>query len=166
MILRLILTRHAKSDWSKPGQDDFDRPLNPRGRRDAPRVGEWLASRGYRPDHVLCSAAIRTRETTDLLLSTLGAQPEIRYRAGLYHADADTMLTELRAGGGTTLLMVGHNPGIAEFARLLVHDRPPHPRFADYPTAATAVIDFALPGWGEVGPGLGALRDFVTPDDL
>lgn len=166
MTLRLILTRHAKSDWSEPGQDDFDRGLNHRGRRDAPRIGRWLASRHYIPDQVLCSAAIRTRETMDLALAALGAEPDIRYRAILYHADPETMLGELRQARGQTVLMIGHNPGIAAFAGALVHDRPQHVRFDDYPTAATAVIDFALPGWAEVGPGLGAIRDFVTPDDL
>lgn len=166
MTLRLILTRHAKSDWSQPGQDDFDRPLNHRGRRDAPRLGDWLASRGYRPDLVLCSAAIRTRETMDLTLAALGAEPEIRYRAALYQADADTMLEELRQATGQVVMMVGHNPAIGDFAHHLVHDRPLHERFDDYPTAATAIIDFALPSWAEVGPGRGAIRDFVVPDDL
>ncbi len=166
MTLRLILTRHAKSDWSQPGQDDFDRPLNHRGRRDAPRLGEWLASRGYRPDLVLCSAAIRTRETMDLTLAALSAEPEIRYRAALYQAEADTLLDELRQATGQVVMMVGHNPGIADFAHRLVHDRPMHDRFDDYPTAATAIIDFALPSWQEIEPGLGAIRDFVVPDDL
>lgn len=166
MTLRLILTRHAKSDWSEPGQDDFDRPLNHRGRRDAPRLGLWLASRGYRPDLVLCSAAMRTRETMDHALSTLGAEPEIRFRANLYQAGPETLLSELHGATGGTVMVIGHNPGIADFAHALVHDRPMHDRFDDYPTAATAVIDFALPGWADAAPGSGAIRDFVTPDDL
>ena len=168
MTLRLILTRHAKSDWSHPGQDDFDRPLNHRGRRDAPRIGGWLASRHYRPDTVLCSAAERTRETLDLVLPALGPgpAPAVALRHDLYHAEPDTILAALATAQGQTVMVIGHNPGIAALARALVHDRPAHPRFEDYPTAATAVIDFALPGWSAVGPQGGALRDFVVPDDL
>ena len=60
---RLILTRHAKSDWDDPMLDDHDRPLNKRGQRSAAELGEWLHSRGYEPDEVLCSTALRTRET-------------------------------------------------------------------------------------------------------
>lgn len=166
MTLRLILIRHAKSDWSEPGRDDFDRPLNRRGRRDAPRIGAWLASRRYLPDLILCSPAQRTRETLNLILSTLGAKAEVRHLPTLYHASGEEMLAELRRATGQTVMMVGHNPGLAAFAAALVHDRPRHARFADYPTAATAVIDFAVPDWTEVAPGSGALRDFVVPDDL
>lgn len=166
MTLRLILTRHAKSDWSQPGQSDADRPLNRRGQRDAPRLGLWLASRGYLPDLVLCSTAARTRETLDLVLTTLGSAPEVRHLPSLYHAEPEAIQAELARAAGKTVMVVGHNPGIAAFAQDLVHDRPLHPRFDDFPTAATAVIDFALPTWAEIGRGQGAIRDFVVPDDL
>jgi phosphohistidine phosphatase len=166
MTLRLILIRHAKSDWSQPGQPDHDRPLNDRGRRDAARLGVWLASRGDRPDQILCSTATRTRETLDHLLPALGDAPEISFRDSLYHAAPPVMLAEIGKATGQVVMVLGHNPGIAELARLLAHRPAQHPRFVDYPTAATTVFDFAVETWAEAGPGRGALRDFVVPDDL
>ncbi|MBW7922178.1 MAG: histidine phosphatase family protein [Rubellimicrobium sp.] len=166
MTLRLILTRHAKSDWSGGAQDDFHRPLNAHGRDEARLVGDWLLSRGYLPDTVLSSPARRTMETVEHLAARLGRDLQADPVSGLYGADAGTILDALHGAQGNTVLLVGHNPGIAHAAALLVHDRPPFPRFADYPTGATAVIDFALGGWADIAPGTGALRDFIVPDDL
>ncbi|MCC7321241.1 MAG: histidine phosphatase family protein [Rubellimicrobium sp.] len=166
MTLRLILTRHAKSDWSAPGQEDAERPLNAHGRDEAGQIGRWLSSRGYRPDLVLSSPAQRTVETMEHLLAALGAEPATRIEPALYAAGMPALMATLRAVEGQTVLVIGHNPGIADLAAALVHDRPFNPRFADFPTGATAVIDLALPGWDGIAPGLGALRDFVTPDDL
>lgn len=166
MTLRLILSRHAKSDWSGGAQSDFERPLNPRGRDEADRLGAWLRSRGYLPDTVLCSAARRTEETAERILAVLGGGRVPQPLAALYGADPGTILEVLQGAAGETLLLVGHNPGIAQLAAALVHDRPAHPRFGDYPTGASAVIDFALPGWEALAPGRGALRDFTVPDDL
>jgi phosphohistidine phosphatase len=166
MTLRLILTRHAKSDWSEPGQDDYDRPLNHRGRRDAPRLGRWLTSRGDVPDLILCSSAERTRETCDLIVAALPGPPQVRHIVALYHASPEIILSEIHKAEGRIVMVVGHNPGIGALAGALLHQLPTNPRFRDYPTAATAVIDFGVDGWAAVHAGGGALRDFVTPDDL
>ena len=166
MTLRLILTRHAKSDWSSPGQPDHDRPLNARGRRQAPLIGAWLASRGVVPGEALVSDATRTAETAALILPGTGATVAATLVPRLYHADPDTMLAVLRTALAPVVLMVGHNPGIAEMAQALAHVAPTHPRWHDYPTGATAVIEFALPDWAEAAFGRGAVRDFVVPDDL
>lgn len=171
MTLRLILTRHAKSDWSGGAQSDFDRPLNARGQAEARALGEWLRSRGYLPGKIIASAARRTVETAELLAPLLDVTEPLDRREALYQADDDTFLAALQGetisdGGPQTMLVVGHNPTIAHVARSLLHDHPRHPRFVDYPTGASAVIDFALPQWAEIGPGTGALRDFTVPDDL
>lgn len=166
MTLRLTLTRHAKSDWSGGAQDDFHRPLNARGREEARLVGEWLLSRGYLPDAVLSSPARRTMETAEHLLAVLGSTVAPQPLSGLYGADPAAILEELHGAEGAKVLLVGHNPGIAHLAAALVHDQPLHARFADYPTGATAVIDFARESWAEVTPGSGALRDFTVPDEL
>lgn len=167
MTLRLILTRHAKSDWSGGAQDDFHRPLNARGRDEARLVGDWLRSRGYMPDLLLCSPARRTLESAERIAAALGAPVEPVPVAGLYGADGEAVLARLHeVQGAATVLLVGHNPGIARLAAALVHDRVLHPRFADYPTGASAVIDFALGDWRDLAPGAGALRDFTVPDDL
>ncbi|HQY45284.1 MAG TPA: histidine phosphatase family protein, partial [Paracoccaceae bacterium] len=89
---RLILTRHAKSAWDDPTMSDHDRPLNGRGRRSALELGEWLQSRGYEPDQVLCSTATRTRETwATVAVAPLEVTPHIDYLDALYHASPDLM---------------------------------------------------------------------------
>jgi phosphohistidine phosphatase len=167
MTLRLILIRHAKSDWSVKGQSDHDRALNLRGARQAPEIGDWLASRSYIPGQILCSDARRTRETLDLILPRLGADAaRVLHLDSLYNASADQMLAHLHKASEAVVMMIGHNPGIADFAGQLSHVPPRHQRFADYPTGAVTVLDFNVPNWAEVTMGSGAVRDFVVPDDL
>lgn len=158
---RLILVRHAKSDWSME-LDDHARPLNKRGLRSAKALGEWLRSKGYLPDEVLCSTATRTRET----LAGLGVEAATEFDRALYHAPASVMLETLQAARADCVLMIGHNPGIAAFARALPARAPAHPRFADYPTCATLVVDFDSPDWSSLTPGSGRVLDFVVPREL
>ncbi|MEM9795435.1 MAG: histidine phosphatase family protein [Pseudomonadota bacterium] len=154
--MKLILLRHAKSSWSDPWQDDHDRPLNDRGRRDAPRIGGWLRAKGHLPSLTLCSTATRTRET----LATLALPPHgTRFRDDLYHAAPATILTLARAQSTACLLIIGHNPGIAEAAAKACRTPPRHPKFDAYPTAACTVIDIS-----ESWPG--TLQGFVVPADL
>ncbi|HHW33106.1 MAG TPA: histidine phosphatase family protein [Paracoccus solventivorans] len=162
---RLILTRHAKSDWDDPTVPDHDRPLNARGRRSARALGDWLASRGYDPEEVLCSSSRRTAETwdcaADAVFETL---PVLRIEPALYHADPATMLRVLQSATAPTVMMIGHNPGIAAFAAMLPAQPPLDPQFRSYPTAATLVVDFQAEDWAEVQPGQGSVRDFVRLD--
>lgn len=159
---RLVLMRHAKSDWSHE-LVDHDRPLNGRGRRSAEALGNWLRGNGYLPDAVLCSTARRTRDTLDRLNLP---EAQTRFERRLYHAPPQTMLDVLKEASGDTVLMVGHNPGIAGFAVDLVASPPAHPRFADYPTCATLVVDFALEEWDMLKTGTGAARAFTIPREL
>ena len=118
---RLMLLRHAKSDW--PDVPDRDRPLAKRGRRDAPVIGRWLHDHGYLPDAVVCSAARRTRETWELLAPELGGSPSVTFEPRAYAASALTLLYlvgELPAASRTALL-IGHNPAISELATSLAH---------------------------------------------
>lgn len=162
---RLILTRHAKSSWDDPELSDHDRPLNARGRRSALELGDWLASRGYDPEEVLCSTALRTRETWEGVSSAiLEVRPNINFEAGLYHASPDQMLAMLRKAVAPTVMIIGHNPGIAEFAAMLPARAPVDPDFRRYPTAATLVIDFQTDAWAEIQPGEGSVLDFVRFD--
>jgi len=161
---RLILTRHAKSAWDDPSKLDHERPLNRRGRRAALELGEWLHSRGYEPDEVLCSTAQRTRETwTTAAAAPLEVTPKVSYVDALYHASPDTMLAVLRAATGDCVMMIGHNPGIAAFAALLPAQLPHDPDFLRYPTAATLVVDFDAGSWGGIEPGRGSVLDFFIP---
>jgi len=161
---RLILIRHAKSAWDDPLLRDHDRPLNPRGIAAAEDLGQWLASRDYRPDEVLCSTATRTVETLQGLAPAFDpALPEPRLLPALYHAAPDVMLAVLRKAEGSCVMMLGHNPGIAEFAGRLPARPPADSDFIRYPTAATLVVDFEIGDWAEVEPGRGTVLDFHVP---
>jgi phosphohistidine phosphatase len=160
---RLILTRHAKSDWDHPEPDDHERPLNGRGKRAARELGEWLASRDYVPDEVLCSNARRTAETWEIVAGALPGTPKVKHLAKLYHATPGRMMEALKMARGRTVMMLGHNPGIAAFAARLPARPPAHPDFARYPTAATLVVDFQIADWSEVEPGAGSAMDFFLP---
>src|ERR1700728_4797505 len=162
---RLVLLRHAKSDW--PDVADHERPLAKRGRRDAPAVGRWLGEAGYVPDAVVCSTALRARETWELasgglLAAVPGASPVVRLEPRVYDESVLGLLMLVREfpPEWRTALMGGHNPGLAELAAGLT-DPPPDPPPA-FPTAAVAVL--ALPGpWSDAGPGQAKLLTFRTP---
>ena len=113
---RLILLRHAKSDW--PDVPDMERPLAKRGRRDAPVVGRWLRGHGYLPDTVICSVARRTRQTWKLVAPELGGSPSVTFEPRAYAASALTLLYLVRELPGTcwAALLIGHNPGIEDLA--------------------------------------------------
>lgn len=161
---RLILTRHAKSSWDDPSTDDHDRPLNARGQRAALELGEWLHSRGYEPDEVLCSTAVRTRETWQRAVSApLEVMPAVRYLDSLYQASPDMMLTLLRRATGDCVMMIGHNPGIGALAARLPARAPIDADFRRYPTAATLVVDFEVASWADIQPGRGSVLDFFVP---
>ena len=162
----LIITRHAKSAWNTPASGDHDRPLNDRGRRAATALGHWLAEHGYHPDAVLSSDAARTRETWSLIAKSL-PQPDTAFLPDLYLAPSQSMLDALRKyGSGQTLLLLGHNPGIASFAQLLANKPPQHPRFLDYPTGGTTILEFDAANWNDVVPRGGRLKSFVVPKEL
>lgn len=161
MTRRLILMRHAKSDWDVL-QDDHARPLNGRGRKSAAALGSWMRQNDILPDQILCSSSARTVETCQRL--NLDLDPELD--VALYHATPEAMLTALRAAEGRCVLMIGHNPGIAALASDLVSEVPNHPRFRDYPTGATLVADFGIDGWGELILGTGQASAFVVPREL
>jgi phosphohistidine phosphatase len=166
MIKRLILIRHAKSAWDDPLVPDHERPLAPRGITAAADLGQWLASRGYIPDEVLCSDALRTRQTWDGMAPALPEAPTPVLKPALYHAGADVMLAVLRHATADTVCMLGHNPGIAEFAHRLVRHAPRNAEFQRYPTGATLVCDFGGIDWSEAGYGTAEPLDFIVPREL
>ena len=161
MTKRLILIRHAKSSWSDPFADDHARVLNKRGIASARAIGAWLAENDYVPQMILCSDAARTQETAELILPYFTERPKMRLSRRLYHAAPDTILELVRKESADVVAVIGHNPGVGMLANSLVHKAPDHPRFDDYPTCATAVIDF------EDGfAGKGVCTDFIVPRDL
>lgn len=167
---RLLLLRHAKSAW--PGVADHERPLAPRGRRDAPAVGRWLQSAGQIPDRVVCSTARRARETWQLAAAELGATPRVSFDQRVYGAAADGLLDLARetAPGARALLIVGHDPALQELTLALASTRAgdadalERVRFK-FPTAAIAVLEFTGT-WQGLGPGQAQLTAFVVPREL
>ena len=161
---RLILMRHAKSDWSH-GTDDHDRPLNPRGRNAALALGDWLRKQDLLPNAVLCSTATRTCQTCAGL--ALPDSTDVAHVAALYLAEPAQILDTLRqrAMGGTVLL-IAHNPGIANTAAALLKENPGRPGFDRYPSGATTVIDFEIDDWAALDWRMGKLHDFVVPKEL
>lgn len=171
-MLRLMLLRHAKSDWDHPGLADFDRPLAARGRDAAPRIGRYMAEQDLSPDRILCSTAQRAKETLALVLPHLTGNIAITLTSALYesHADRDYLDIIVQHGGtARALMLVGHNPATEDTAMALVGDGDPdalRSLRAKYPTAALAVIDFAAEAWSEIAPESGRLERFVTPRSL
>lgn len=165
-MLKLILTRHAKSSWDDPLLYDHDRPLTTRGTKSARAIGAWLMETGHVPDMVLTSSATRAQMTAELIAETLEFKGEFTVESGLYHASAETMLRHLRRMEMPSVLMVGHNPGIADFAGRMVTQPPDHIRFFDYPTAATLVATSTKSTWREVGFGEANPEGFVIPREL
>ena len=168
----LSLLRHAKSSWTDPTESDHERPLNPRGKRDAPGMGRFMRDHGLVPDLVLCSDSVRTRETMKLVLAEWGDRaPETRLDAALYLAEPNRILKvvgKVDAGVGHCLV-IGHNPGLHALALALADTGEPQALSdlsARFPTAALAVFDLKTESWSKVGPSTGRLRLFVTPRRL
>ncbi|GAA2026869.1 histidine phosphatase family protein [Catenulispora yoronensis] len=142
----LILLRHAKSDWPD-GVADHDRPLNKRGRGDAPHTGTWLVAEGRVPDRAAVSTAVRTRQTYALAAEAFAAEPEVVFLDELYGASPGEMLEVIRATpeSVTTLLVVSHNPGTQHLALVLADDTNPELAGkvqAGYPTNTATVLEF------------------------
>lgn len=170
--LLLILMRHAKSSWADAGLDDFDRPLNARGRQAAPVMAAALVGLELRPTLVLCSPAARTWETLQIVLETPGCgdwRAVARFEPSLYLADPATILSCLaeRATGCRQVLVIGHNPGLHELAVMLAGDGAPASLSAmarKFPTAAVAVVELpAAATWSSLQPRCGRLLAFITP---
>jgi phosphohistidine phosphatase len=165
---QLILLRHAKSAWPDDVADS-ERPLAPRGRRDAPAMGGWLRAAGHVPGLVLCSPARRTRETWELAQQALGASPPVSYEPQVYGATSAELLTLARqtAPDIGSVLIVGHDPGMQRLTLDLAGQESAALASvrAKFPTAAVAILAFSGP-WPDLAPGEARLEDFIRPRDL
>ncbi|MBU6443564.1 MAG: histidine phosphatase family protein [Alphaproteobacteria bacterium] len=171
---RLILFRHAKAVQSST-QGDHGRGLNPRGQHDAAAMGREMAARGLVPELILISSARRTTETWRLAAPELKAAPDVQVSDALYLAPPRAILALLREQGGSagTVMVIGHNPGLEEFAAELLG--PAAGRSEEirrgaldekFPTAAFAVLDCDIAGWNQLKRGSATLADFLRPRDL
>ena len=145
MMLDVLLMRHAKSSWKDPELFDHDRPLNDRGRRDAPRMAHRMLDAGLCPIRIVTSSARRTQETVERMLPTLGAI-DVEVSSALYHAEPATILSIAGSYEGTRgpLLIVGHNPGMEMVVSAVARTLTP------FPTAALAHIQLDAAGPADI----------------
>ncbi len=159
---RLLLLRHAKSDWSRPGLPDHDRPLNRRGLKAAPRMGRLLRELDLVPGLALVSTAVRARETARLALEAAGAPEDaLRLLPDLYGASPGDILETVSEEGGSAgnLLVVAHNPGMEDLVAGFADGWEP------FPTAALAVLSIRDGGWSDVS-SRGVLENVYRPREL
>lgn len=168
MSRELYILRHAKSDWESGATTDGERPLNKRGRKDAPRIGNWMREHYLYPGLVLCSPALRARETLDAVAEELQLPPErIRIVDELYMANLGTLLKILRdiPEDSDSIMLVGHNPGLDDLVAYLSHETLPLTESGKLMTTAT-LAHFKLPdNWTEL-EGKGELVEVVRPAEL
>lgn len=167
---RLILLRHAKSAWPD-GVADQKRPLAPRGQKAAPLMGRYMARERLIPDLALVSTARRTQDTWSLIASDLPKGIDRRDVAAIYEAPPNRLLEVVRDTDAKVrcLMLVGHNPGLQQFALALVGagEADAIRRLGEkYPTAGLTVFDFSLELWSDLHAGTGTLERFVTPKSL
>lgn len=164
--------RHAKSGWDDPALDDKQRPLNRRGIRDAPRMGQYMLSADLVPDLVLCSDAVRTRETLQLAMAGWPQPwPPVRYEAALYLAVPGALIACVQQVDRQveSCLLIAHNPGVHGLALALSGegDRRALGELAmGFATGALAVVDMDIDDWRDVAPHIGRLRSFMYPKAL
>ena len=158
----LYLLRHAKSSWKDVSVSDFDRPLKRRGRNGAKLIGERLRSENLAGVLVLCSPAVRARETLEIVKTHAGLKADERFERRIYEAslrDLVQLVSEI-PDDKAQALMVGHNPGFEELLAFLTGQA------RRVPTGALAKIQLGIDSWKEVRPGMGSLELFVTPKAL
>jgi len=158
---KLFLVRHAKSSWDDPSLDDIDRPLNDRGKNNAPEMGERLKKQGILPDLLISSPASRARSTAKKLAKKIGyAKNEIQINDGLYHGSDDILIDIVRNLPDTaeSVMLFGHNPGFTYFANQLCNIN-----IYNIPTAGVVAIDFPMDSWQDVEFGKGELVFFDYP---
>ncbi|MHA7154654.1 SixA phosphatase family protein [Arthrobacter sp. TMN-50] len=166
-LKRLMLLRHAKSDWPR-NVEDFERPLSSRGHRDAPLPGQWMVENGAVPDLILCSSALRTRQTCTWICHELGDKaPTPKLEEQLYSASATTILSLINhvPETVTSLLVITHLPGIQEVAMRLASVESNEGAVMDmathYPTSGLSVLQHDR-RWAELDGRDAVMTDFVV----
>ena len=156
----LYLFRHGKSDWGADYTTDHDRPLAKRGRKAAKAMGKWLRKTEQEPDYVLCSTAVRTRQTLKRAAKTWATSPEVAHTDVLYDAEPEEVVHLLRQLPiqAEDVMVIGHEPTGSAVLSLLIGEAA-----VRFPTAAIARVDFPILSWHQLDPGLGELIWFLPP---
>jgi len=154
--------RHAKSSWDDASLSDFERPLNSRGERAAPFMGKLMREKGFAPSVVTSSPAERAKQTARAVMGAADLTCELRFDDRIYEASPRTLLQVVSGIDDVhpSAMLVGHNPGIEGFIRLLTD------RVEPMATASFAVIDLKIDVWNKTADGCGSIRDILRPRDL
>lgn len=158
------MIRHAKSSWDDPLLDDFSRPLNERGKRDAPSMGQFLKKKGAKPDLILTSTARRTLETAKQIAEEVGYHKEkIKGNAELYHASPKKIVSILNGvkDKHSSIMLIGHNPGLTEFVNELMNQQ-----IANMPTCGVAACTLEVDAWQDAKWKMGKLLFYEFPKSL
>jgi phosphohistidine phosphatase len=165
----LLILRHAKSAWDTDAPTDFERPLSKRGRRDAPRVGRFLASEGLAPDYVVSSPATRARQTVVAVCAALGVgEGDIHWDERIYHASTGALMDVLSESPAQArrVMIAGHNPGLEMLVQTLSRHRVPRPDdFKLMPTAAVAHLQLPCE-WRDIDGGVAELLSLTRARSL
>lgn len=156
----LFLLRHAKSSWTDHTLSDFERPLNDRGKRDAPVMAKRLSLSSLKPSFIVCSPSKRTTETLDFFLSSLNLDlKNVRFEKGVYEASLQDLISisESLPETDECVLIIGHNPGLSLLVEYYTGNE------LDMPTCAFALISFQIDSWSELSRNTGLLISFEYP---
>jgi len=157
----LFLIRHAKSDWSVPGQKDIERELNSRGISDAPRMGAKMKVLGMQPDLILSSPSVRTRMTLEFITEQIDYDLEtVQWEDDIYEASVRTLLRIINElpEDKKMVAIVGHNPGLTFIAEYLTSEI-----LGNVPTCGIVEILFDNMKWEEVSQNTGSMKKFIFP---
>ncbi len=159
----LYIIRHAKSSWADANQPDFERGLNERGKKDAPRMGKRLKEKNIHPDLMVCSSAKRAYSTAKKIAKTLNYPKEkIKEDRTLYHAGEDTILSVIQElkDKHQTVLLFGHNPGLTDFVNTLMNEEG---NIDNIPTCGIVAFKLQVDSWKDVCWGSGKMLFFDYP---
>lgn len=158
----VLIMRHAKSDWSDSSLEDFDRPINDRGARDAPRIGQFLKHTGNIPASIICSDAVRASMTADYVTNTMVYKNEISWNHAFYNGSAHDYLEAIKNARDKheRIMLIGHNPTIEQTCDLLCGGS------FKMPTAAVACFEIALNKWNQLEENMAVLKWLMIPKVL
>lgn len=153
--------RHAKSSWDDASLSDFERPLNKRGLKTAPFMGEMMAKNDFTPEIIVSSPAERAKQTAELVKESAGFEAEICFDERIYEASPMRILEVVSdiSDEYDSAMIVGHNPGFENIVRVLTG------KLESMPTAALAVVDLDINSWKEINAETGKLRKFIRPKE-
>ncbi|MDN5129533.1 SixA phosphatase family protein [Aliarcobacter butzleri] len=157
---KLVLIRHAKSDWSNPFLDDFLRPLNKKGKKNAPLMAKLLKEKNIRPDFIISSPSIRTKQTLEYFIKELNYNDEVKLEESIYEAPYENLLKVIKdiPNIHKIVFLIGHNPGLCDLTNFLVDKN-----FENIPTCSIVEIDFYVKNWKDISKENSSLISFEYP---